>query len=357
LTFDYRLSTSQIPQIASRTDFVWGSGWPAQWHAANPKTYVSYYLTWNQDTSGQNLAWWNANHPDWVMYQCDQKTPATVSGYSELILDISNPAVQAWQMAQVKTGASQGYDGIAFDLFALDNHRSACGIFRNGQWVQLYNGTRSDTKYTADVLSWLKNMYSAMHALPKPMGLIPNYTLDRAANDPAIAQVIANVDAVLDEYATGNDGYYTTDDSWLQRMQFIEALQQANKAYFALSGFSTLDSNAVQWALASYLMTKEHHDAIYVAQVSGTTYGSDAWHNEYLAMVGAACGAMTASGGVYVRSFATGVAIVNPSSSASASYTLPAGTYTDLYGKSVTGTVTLAPHSGLVLIVGGAPRC
>jgi hypothetical protein len=51
------------------------------------------------------------------------------------------------------------------------------------------------------------------------------------------------------------------------------------------------------------------------------------------------------------------LAVVNPSSSKSAQYTLPAGTYTDLYGKAVSGSVTLAPHSGIVLLVAGAPRC
>jgi hypothetical protein len=194
-----------------------------------------------------------------------------------------------------------------------------------------------------------------MHQLPKPMLFIPNYSLDHALNDPAVAQLLANVDAVLDEQAAGNYGYYTTDADWLDRIQLTETVQQSGKAYYSISGFSPLDNNAIQWGLASYLMGKEHAAAIFLGESS--LYGSDAWLSEYTAALGHACGAMAATQNVYVRSFAQGLSVANPSSSSTAQYTLPAGQYTDLYGHAAAGSVTLGPHSGIVLLLVGAPHC
>lgn len=359
LTFDYRIAATQIPAIAPRTDFVWGSdgGRVGAWHAANPHTVVSYYIPSNQDPSGHALSYWQTNHPDWVLYQCDQKTPATVPGYANVDLDVSNPAVQAFQLGIIKDAAAQGFDAIAFDLYALVNYRHACGVWRNGQWVQLYTGAVNDPKYAADLLGWLHAMYTAMHALPKPMYLVPNYVLDVDPNSPEAAQLIANVDAVLDEEAFGNYGAWTTDARWVARMQFLDALQKAGKEALPVGGFPTVDSAAVQWSLASYLMLKQEHAALFVASSSGAQYGQDDWHPEYNADLGAACGPRSAQGGAWVRAFAKGRALVNPSSTATVNVTLPAGTYKDLYGNAVAGTVTLGPHSGMVLVATGAPGC
>ena len=360
LTFDYRITAAQIPQIAPRTDFVWGAdGSNVQaWHAANPKTFVSYYIPSNQDPNANSLSYWQANHPDWVLYQCDRKTPATAPGYPNIDLDVSNPAVQAWQLGMIKSAATQGYDGIAFDLFALANYRGACGIFRNGQWVQLYTGAVHDAKYTADLLAWLHATYTAMHALPRPLYLVPNYVLDVDPASPEAAQLIANVDGVLDEEAFGNYGSYTTDASWLLRVQFLDKLQQAGKEALPVGGFTTVDKNAIEWSLATYLMFKEHHAALYVAGSSGAQYGMDDYHAEYAAAVGNACGAMTAAQGGYTRTFQHAQAIVNPSSTATVKFMLPPGaTDHDLYGTAVSGSVTLAPHSGIVLLTAGAPSC
>jgi hypothetical protein len=353
LTFDYQITAAQIPSIGPRTDYVWGAdaNYVQAWHASNPKIFVSYYIPSNQDPDAQPLSYWKTNHPDWVLYQCDKTTPATAPGYSNIDLDVSNPAVQSYQMGLIKNAAAQGYDGIAFDLFALVNYRAACGIYKNGTWVQLYTGAVHDAKYTADLLAWLQNMYTAMHALPKPMGLVPNYVLDVAPTSAEAAKVIANVDAVLDEEAFGNYGYYTTDSSWVNRMQFLDNLQQAGKAAFPIGGFATVDSSAIQWSLASYLMVKEHHEALYVAASNGAQYGADAYHAEYGAAMGNACGAMASQQSAYTRLFAHGRAIVNPSSTATVTFTLPTGTtYKDLYGAAVSGSVTLGPHSGIVLL-------
>jgi len=39
-----------------------------------------------------NLSWWQKHHPEWILYRCDRRTPATYWGPG-LGLDISNPDV------------------------------------------------------------------------------------------------------------------------------------------------------------------------------------------------------------------------------------------------------------------------
>jgi hypothetical protein len=317
---------------------------------------VSFYMTFDEDP-GCDLSCAKASHPDWVLYHCDKTTPVTYPGTTVYDVDISNPAVQSWQLQQIQTAAGNGYDGIAFDIFQLNNVRNACGVWRNGQWVQLYTGNTVDSKYTSDVLAWLHTMHSSMHAMKKPMLLIPNYVLDHSLTDPATAQLIANVDAVLDEESGGNYGYYTVDTRWTDRTQFARTLQQAGKAYYALSGYNTVDSAAINWSLASYLLEKDHAAAVYIAEATGAQYGSDAWHNEYTAAIGTACSATSAQQGGYARTFSHGLAVANPSSTATVNFTLPAGSYKNLYGTAVSGTITLAPHSGIVLLRSDASNC
>jgi hypothetical protein len=360
MTFDYRVTAAQIAGIASHIDFVWGADTNklAAWRSGNPKAYLTWYIPFNQDPGNQPLSWWQANHPDWVLYQCDKTTPATASGYPNVDLDISNPAVRAYQLDLIKTAAAKGYDGVAFDLYAIDNAHHGCGVYRNGQWVQLYTGNWTDPAFAKAALDWLTAISSAMHALPKPMGVVPNYSLARSADDATSQTILANVDAILDEDTTANWGSYITGNTWLQRISWMQKLQAAGKAYYAISGFSGPLSNAdMQYSLASYLMGKEHHAALFVYDKTTISYGADPWRAEYAAAVGAACGEMTPMGSAYARTFTNGLSLVNPSGSASTTVTLPAGrAYKDLAGNAVSGSVTLAPHGGLVLI-SATPGC
>ncbi|NUR93389.1 MAG: hypothetical protein HOY71_55725, partial [Nonomuraea sp.] len=53
--------------------------------------------------------------------------------------------------------------------------------------------------------------------------------------------------------------------------------------------------------------------------------------------------------GAWQRDYQLGKALVNPSSTQSATVSLPAGTWTDSHGVAHTGQVTLVPNSGLIL--------
>ncbi len=360
LTFDYNVMDVQT--AAAHDVFVWGADIehvPAYRGSTNPGITLSSYIPWTRDPNGMhNLAYWQNLHPDWIVYRCDQTTPVLEFSDPNLTLDISNPAVIDWQAQSYGLSASEaGYDAIAADNFVLSNAFGACGVFRNGQWVQLYTGSTTDPKYTSDALAWTVAFRSKLQAFRRPLGLVPNFSLSGLpANDPNVVQLVANVDGILDEagYTRYGSGP-ATGTEWQTIESFVEYVQAQGKAYFSLTPQAGMivDRTAVQWALASYLMSKEHASALYVSGQQG--YGGDNYMPEYDAAIGKPCGAMAAAQGVFTRTFQNALAIVNPTTAA-VTFTLPPGTFVDLYGNSVSGSVPLAATSGLVLLT-SSPGC
>jgi hypothetical protein len=362
LTFDY--GVTDVATAAPHAVFVWGAdtGHVAAYRAStNPKIALSSYIPWRRDPDGtHDLAYWKGLHPDWVVYKCDQTTPAFEGTDPNVPLDISNPAVLAWQVQTYATpAAATGYDAIAADNYDLSNAYGGCGAFVGGTWKALYTGT-GDPKFTADAIAWAHGMRTALHALSKPLGLVPNFTLSGLAyNDPNIVQVVANVDGILDEggYTRFGSGY-STGAEWQNIESFVEYVQAQGRAYFSINETSQTPApqTDADWALASYLMSKEHASALYVSGVQ--QYGADMWRPEYAAAIGPPCGAMkaVAGGGAYVREFKTGIAVVNPSTAA-ATYPVPAGSFVDEKGQTVTGSVSLGAHSGALLVQTSGTRC
>ncbi len=360
-TFDF--SITDPTAIANHADFVWGVSDPVATYRAsnNPHVPLSFYIPFTRDPATHDLAYWQGLHPDWVVYTCDQVTPAYEFGDTTNVpLDMSNPAVIAWQLSQWgATAATAGYDLIAADNFQLDNGYGACGVFQNGTWKSLYTGAYTDPQFAADAVAWVKAFGAGLHALsPKPIGLIPNFQLgSRSPTDPAVLAVVDAVDAILDECGfTACDGTFPSETSWNDIGAFAEYVQSLGKPYFSInqtSGPPATNADA-QWALASYLMTKEHGSSIFIS--GQQEYGQDLYRPEYAAAVGTACGAMQSTQGVYTRELKHSVAIVNPSGAA-ATFTLPAGSFVDLYGNAVSGSVSMAADTGLVLLDTGGPRC
>lgn len=93
-------------------------------------------------------------------------------------LDISNPLVIEWQQQFVRKAAADGYDAMACDNYQPSSNCRGCGVYRAGQWVQLYADADRDPKYTADAITWLRNFTALAHTVKswagKPMQVIPN---------------------------------------------------------------------------------------------------------------------------------------------------------------------------------------
>jgi hypothetical protein len=108
-----------------------------------------------------DLAWYQANHPDCIEYQCDRTTVAYEFGDPNVPLDTTNPSVEQYieqTYIEPTLAAGTGYDGIAFDNLRFNNGGTwsgqRCGHYdSSGNWVQQYNGTANDPAYRAAVFA------------------------------------------------------------------------------------------------------------------------------------------------------------------------------------------------------------
>ncbi len=344
--FSYKISNPA--SVAPYYDFVWGAE-PTQvsaWRSGNPNIFLSYYIPFSRDAgTSATLAYWQQVHPDWVVYKCDKVTPAYMWTDPNVPLDFTNPAVINWQVQTYGAPASQaGYDGIAADNVGLSNDFGACGVYRNGQWVQLFSGQRNDPLWANAVVSWLSQMQQALHKLPQPLALVPNFHPGSyAPTDPLVGQVLSHVDGILDERG------YQTDTAWLQQMQFIVQAQQQNVAFYTINQFPSPVSNTnLEWALASYLLSKEHLSGLWVS--GDQAYGAATRYPAYSAQIGTPMGEMHAAQNVYWRSYSGGLVVANPSSTSAYTVWTSAGPCQDAFGNPVPQTFTLPPQSGKLLL-------
>lgn len=355
LSFDYDISNPA--SIAKHYDFVWGAkvNTVRALRAGNPHIFITYYISFFRDTgvfgndeAFHSLSYWKSVHPDWVLYRCDRTTPAYEFGNPNVPLDITNPAVIAWQVQTYAEPASKsGYDGIAADNVSLQNLSGACGSYVNGRWKQRYTGQVNDPQWSRDVITWLARMQQALHQLQHPLALIPNLSFANP-NDAFTQQAVNDSDGVLDESGfTGFGDTYLTDADWVQLIQFIESVQQQHKPYYIVNQFPLVGPFQVQWAVASYLMAKEHSSAVYISTIQG--YGGNLWSQLYDIPIGDPTNSMYRIQGIYARNYSHGLILVNASSDVSYTMTLH-HKYSDLYGTSMSGTITMPPHSGLVLL-------
>lgn len=371
--FSYNMTDPAL--YAKNYDFVWGAdpGNMAVLKAANPNIFLSFYITVNRDTGTflnqdaahqHSLAYWQALHPDWILYKCDKTTPAYEIGENDVMpFEMANDDFINWQVQTYGVPASEdGYDAIGADNFNLDNAFGACGYYQNGKWVQRYTGQDNDPQWEKDMLYWVTQMQAKLHALPHPLALIPNLGVFSGAStvsyasDPILQQIIDHVDGFLDESSfTRYGASYVTGSAWLNLVQLIQEVQQKNKPYYLLTEFpdKQITQADSEWAISTYLMAKEHLSALFYAPQQN--YGDYINHPEYNAPVGMPISDVFQDQGVYWRLYSNGAVLVNASASQTVTVNLhtvnvDATAYTDLYGKVAGQSVTMAPHSGLVLL-------
>jgi hypothetical protein len=364
LPFDYHVSDPSAEN--GKVDYVWGS----QWANSTSTVYKSFYIQYDLDadtrwySKAHDLSWWKANHPDWIEYRCDRTTPAwEFNATTAVPLDVTNPAVrnyiqQTFLAPTLSSGS--GYQGIGFDNPAFQNAGSwtgqRCGHFNaSGQWIQQFNGTKDDPAYRQAIIDWAKDTHTWIHAnFPKATMLV-NFSYDDTFPQDSY-ELAKYVDILLDEqgFTHGNNGPGKyTDGVWLRKMQWIQQSLALGHGIISINqepvNFSSLSVDQVQWALANYLLVKNNASMVYIC--GHQEYGSIYVRPEYSAQIGSPTGDMTATQNVYMRTFTNGLALVNPSSTASHTVTL-SGAHHDLYGHAVGSQVTLPPATGLVLLDG-----
>lgn len=383
--FDETSNGYVTPSAAAADGSRYASVWGARpdiaktWLTSNAALQNAYYNALETDSSstswgaiGHTLSWWQSNHPDWVLYACTSTgsattTPAYVPGLtSNVPLDIHNPAVVQYQIQTMAAYAhAMGYHALAIDeatFWQADEGVSGgygCGIYQNGSFVRRYTGTM-DPNWASDVVAWVKQAHAILTTDPTistyHLKLIVNHPEDSlTANETAF---LANVDADLNENGYTTFGRYQTGsaNTFLQTVNWTIYAQKHGVAILTDDNWGTNTVGAAQldYSVATYLMGNEQAEALYASPASG--FGTEQWHSQYQAAVGAPCGEYYSAGdssnpSIYYRRFANAIVVINAGSgSYSETAHLPTGhTYTDLFGRSVGSPLSIPSNNGYVL--------
>jgi hypothetical protein len=207
------------------------------------------------------------------------------------------------------------------------------------------------------LINWLKVMQEKMHQLPRPVALIPNGGMAAArVMKPdylkAFQDAVRYSDGLLDEsgYTYYGQHKYLTDDDWVQTQKFIQWIQEQNKPYYSLNQIpgSDISDADINWVLASYLLSKEHLASVYISNEQD--YGYSIIPDQFKIQVGIPETEMYPDQGIYCRRFQKALVLVNNASNTTRTVKVDPKTYTDADHQAIGDTVTLPPHSGMILL-------
>lgn len=382
------MSTSQIRQDAYRYDFVWGSfpPRPQTWTASNPQSLVSRYYIASEDNtlvSGNGLAYFQANHPDWILYACDSSGNPTSDyaytqgdGFADVPLDLHNPAVVQYQLSDPNFGLihyalTNGYNALALDQIVFTNDmiggnpnfgqtvkpgEFGCGVNTSTGFVKEYQ-SKTDPRWTADILNFVQ--VAKQLAFANGLAVTVNHPTG-SVSDPNEQTLLNSIDLSLDEVGFSDYGNYMLSNTlFATTYLWAENIQNHGKALALIDKFAnyttSLPPSAIEYSLATYLMANEGSLDLYAVGNNGPGYGygAEQYHNEYATMFGRPCAPMTRDSqnlAIYYRRYEHGLAIVNSGSAQTENATLPAGhVYSDIEGRAITNPLPVSSHDAFAL--------
>ncbi len=375
------ITIPEATQNGYRYGAVWGSrqNTVIPWQAKNPNNRPLLYTPFDTDAPGQfgqKLNWWQRNHPTWILYECDKTTIAYVPGLPEVPLDISNPAVAAYQASALGVYAeANGYSGIAADIVDLTNNTGharngagGCGIWNDAHiWKQKFSGQYKDPRWAAAVGLWATTLQPLLHNYPRRLALAVNTPpgafqapVKGKGGDPAARAVFDHVDVELDEAGFSLWGQYSDIPTLVNVVGWMEYMQSQGKAFFVADDWNQQTGpptvHQLDYSLATYMMGKEQAAGLYVGK--NDMYGEENYYSEYDAAIGTGCTPMY--GGpedphylgerIYFRKFTGSFAIVNISPTDTYKIRLPKPSYTNIEGGTVYSPLRVAPNTGYVLL-------
>ncbi len=390
--FDFSMTPSQVPTAAKQITYLWGGGsgvhgpTAAQWQAANPSlTNILYFYQGVDDPSlsGKNISWFTANHPSWVVYDCDTsnrptKTVAFQPGLTGVPLDISNPDVISYQIHLAANAAiSRKNNAIGSDqtvFFDYDGNQEpgwfGCGVYAGPNFTKFERRWGSSTtgfpnydpKWATDVANWVK---VAKHILTTDPVLAPHHVklaINHPLGNPSSANeavLMSNADMELDEDGFTDYGKYTTNPTLLgATLRYMTFVQSHGPAFLAIDKFGAsrsgtptagITSAQLAWAIATDLLGTDGRAAFFVT--SGP-YGLPSYFSQYATVnsrIGSACAAYATSGHLFYRRYTHGFVIANDGGAGTQRITLPSHTYTDLMGAPITSLLPVGGAKAYVL--------
>ena len=339
-----------LSQSRGRIGFVWGG------NAAGAVGSKYYPVDRDLDRT-HTAAWYAANAPDQIVYKCDGSTPASLYNYewgSYSPLDISNPAARKYILTRyIAPALDNGYRVIALDNVSLRNNGQRCGIYRGGQWVQLYSGKPVDSAFSDAMLDWVSWLAREIHARGGYLAL--NAKVD-PINPDQTRKLIALADYWLEE-AGNTIGCRARTSDKLWRTKFDLARWASDFMGWidvekTCASPSALDEDEAQWAVGNYLLARGPRSYLGLAK-DGERAGIDVILPRGLgAPVGAAVGPAFEVPGGWARRFRRGLVIVNPSSTDPLSFDLPSGAWMGFNGEPAQSSIQVPPSAARILFGG-----
>ncbi|HLI94560.1 MAG TPA: hypothetical protein VKT72_00575 [Candidatus Baltobacteraceae bacterium] len=390
---DRRMTTSQIQSEAPYEDLVWGAFSPSSWNAYHPGMIVSRYLMPFDDDysiSGHDLAWWEQNHPDWILYACDQNGNPTHDvarddGFPNVLLDIHNPQVIQYQMQTVGPYMiANGYNALAADNITFANYTGGpnsllgqsvpgenygsdgwygCGIWEGSTFVRRYTlgYDKPDPAFISDIVNWVETVRSMLNSdpslAPYRLHFIVNHPMG-LTSDPNEQAIFSHVDAMSYEASFSNwNRFHANFPNIIQYMQYGQANHVAmiDINYFCQNNGTPCETSVtpsqLEFAMAAHQLANEGASGLYISPSTGDIYS---YHPEYQTHLGTPCSEYTTVGtDMYARRFSNGLVVVNNGTAAQA-YALPSNhTYSDIEGRSLTNPLTVNVDDGYVLTTTG----
>ncbi len=361
--FDGGISRHQATADANRYVLTWGTDKAQAWRNGNAAISEGYYLPYDTDMDvgdfgnlGHPLGWWKQKRPDWVLYQCDRQTPAWVPGLPHNVpLDISNPAVAAYQMgAVVPYMRTNGYTSLTVDVISLTNGQGGCGVWtaNHTRWVSKFTGQQADPAWLAATLNWAAYAQWYLHRLRPQFPVLINTPGWIPEGDPDEESLIQRTDGFQDEAGfTGWGNHLVNEATFLNKVWWAEYVQGLGKAYLVSDLWQGAEPNPAQrdFAASTYLMAKEHQAALVTAQYG--RYGVEHFWPEFESPIGSPCGPMDSEQGIYVRKYKGALVLFNPTT-AGVSFALPRprGQYADIEGRKLSDPLKVLTDDGYVLL-------
>ena len=292
-----RPGAAQVPWLEQEV-FVWGADAShpslSAWLALESKIELSYYMPYSRAPAarlGFTLDWFQAHHPDWVMYRCDRKTVAfwgaETAPHGSVPLDFTNADVIEWQMANQSSIAHRlGYSAMAFDNFGGGarqgaNNGQACGVWqRNGSWTQVFQPVPKGDgalDFAEASVRWIEQAKERMAVHAPGLGIVPNLCIDRPskggiwtnssihgdwATSSAAQRVMAASTGILSERGFSGWGAARAGAGELEdELRWMARLEAAGKGYFTINEVTEKEWSKewVAWVLGCFLLGKQPH--------------------------------------------------------------------------------------------------
>lgn len=392
--------TYPIPYLY-RYNFGWSVACTNAFRAVRPDWQYANYTDGSQSGSGAlNLAWFQNNHPEWLLWRCDQNTILSAYNYFAPIPDFADTGWRDYKQTNVWNAVALGSPIVGFDNSLLTNeffpnypdgiYGNACGKYPNAApgniqaapWQAMYSGVPTQATYMSAFLAYLADLKSRTNAMTPPRLSMPNTDPKVVYGIPALrTALMAAVDGTLTEGGNyGPEWPGTSQHYWLGQLNFALDMQAAGKAVYVVQSAYQMNTNTMlttqggkewqEFSVASYLLAKNHYSSIGLQPCKGNAdpalndckTDNLQWSAvmENANNIGTPCAAFSQvvgslpETGLYYREFTKGAVLVNPTFDETNSYTLPTNnwTWTDLYGTTVTAARTLGP---ITLTNGGLP--